>query len=383
MMLHQSTIFLRVGLRTNKLHISEYFQLRPVKSAKVSEISEATSVSSVPVNDRINFHIGHPVQDEKLSRLYFRLVSGLDFPLKKTESEEEIVRLEEAGWEIDQKEDLRFVYNTIEKSTPYLPRGGYSSQAPGKIIEFLKNWLVEGQTEPLAYSFGDQSAQRECMLNTGGMWESLRVFLQSLNTHLIHLPARILLHKVNMPVHLSEIKNLAFIKLENDEEKSFEEIIRIFKTDSDLPTYLILGAPLSETIRRKLRQLSLEQPLRFVEINQALNHLSLTREARMQNRVIRILSASLLSPQFSQLSVDFILGNSDLINVMETTQFELKGTPSATEIDLLAYLIERRDGKVGPEITLPPDRGDNFSPNSLKQKEVFDLHLSKRLSTID
>jgi hypothetical protein len=97
MMLHQSTIFLRVGLRTNKLHISEYFQLRPVKSAKVSEISEATSVSSVPVNDRINFHIGHPVQDEKLSRLYFRLVSGLDFPLKKTESEEEIVRLEEAG----------------------------------------------------------------------------------------------------------------------------------------------------------------------------------------------------------------------------------------------------------------------------------------------
>jgi aspartate/methionine/tyrosine aminotransferase len=383
MMLHQSTIFLRVGLRTNKLHISEYFQLRPVKSAKVSEISEATSVSSVPVNDRINFHIGHPVQDEKLSRLYFRLVSGLDFPLKKTESEEEIVRLEEAGWEIDQKEDLRFVYNTIEKSTPYLPRGGYSSQAPGKIIEFLKNWLVEGQTEPLAYSFGDQSAQRECMLNTGGMWESLRVFLQSLNTHLIHLPARILLHKVNMPVHLSEIKNLAFIKLENDEEKSFEEIIRIFKTDSDLPTYLILGAPLSETIRRKLRQLSLEQPLRFVEINQALNHLSLTREARMQNRVIRILSASLLSPQFSQLSVDFILGNSDLINVMETTQFELKGTPSATEIDLLAYLIERRDGKVGPEITLPPDRGDNFSPNSLKQKEVFDLHLSNRLSTID
>ncbi len=370
-------------MRLTKLHISEYFQLRPVKSAKVSEISEATSVSSVPVKERVNFHIGHPVQDKKLSHLYFRLVSGLDASIQKSDSEEEIERLEDAGWEKHQEEDIQFVYKTIKKSTPYLPRGGYSSQTPGKTVEFLKKWLVEGQTEPLAYSFGDESAQRECMLNTGGMWESLRVFLQALSTHLIHLPARILLHQVDFPDHLREIKNLTFVNLDSDEEKSFEEIVQLFNTDSDLPTYLILGIPLSETIRRKLRYLSLEQPLRFVEINQVLNHLSLTREARMQNRVIRILSASALSSEFSQLSVDFILGNSDLINVMETTQFELKGTPSATEIDLLAYLLERRKADDKPEDKpLSNIEGKNYS-DSLKQKETFDLHLSNKLSTID
>ena len=40
----------------------EYFRLRPIKAAKVSEISEATSASPVPPEERVNFHIGNPVQ---------------------------------------------------------------------------------------------------------------------------------------------------------------------------------------------------------------------------------------------------------------------------------------------------------------------------------
>ena len=96
------TILSRVSLGSTKINISDYFHLRPVKSAKVSEISEATSASSLPLNDRVNFHIGHPVQDKRLSRLYFRLVSGLNNPPDRTENEEEIARLEDAGWEKDQ-----------------------------------------------------------------------------------------------------------------------------------------------------------------------------------------------------------------------------------------------------------------------------------------
>jgi aspartate/methionine/tyrosine aminotransferase len=370
-------------LTSTNLNISEYFQLRPIKSAKVSEISEATSVSSVPAKDRVNFHIGHPVQDERLSRLYFQLVSGLDSPIGNKESEEEITRLEVCGWERDQKEDLQFILNTIEKSTPYLPRGGYSSQTPGKIIEFLKEWLVEGQPEPLAYSFGEKSSPRECMLNTGGIWESLRVFLWALSAHLIHSPAHIFLHQVNLPSHLYEIENLKFKTLDRDEHKSFDSIEKLFESQSNLPAYIILGAPLSEAIRIKLRDLSLRIPLRFVEINQTFNHLSLAREAQMQNGVLRILSASVLSSKFSQLSVDFILGSSDLINVMETTQFELKGTPSVTEIELLVHLLESKKSNTHPSRNqISPIEGPRYT-ESLKQSKTFDSYISTRLATID
>ena len=89
----------------NRQNISDYFQLKPVKSAKVSEISEATAGSSVPASDRVNFHIGHPVQDEKLSYLYFQLVSGLESLPTTIEDDEELARLQDAGWEEHQYHD--------------------------------------------------------------------------------------------------------------------------------------------------------------------------------------------------------------------------------------------------------------------------------------
>ncbi len=44
----------------------ELFRLKPAKAAAVSEISEATASSPVPPEERVNFHIGNPVQDERL-----------------------------------------------------------------------------------------------------------------------------------------------------------------------------------------------------------------------------------------------------------------------------------------------------------------------------
>ncbi len=56
----------------------EIFRLRPTRAAKVSEISEATASSSIPVEERVNFHIGNPVQEPRLSSAYLRIVLGLD-----------------------------------------------------------------------------------------------------------------------------------------------------------------------------------------------------------------------------------------------------------------------------------------------------------------
>jgi hypothetical protein len=46
--------------------LADAFALRPVKAAVVSEISEATASSPVPPEERVNFHIGNPVQDPRL-----------------------------------------------------------------------------------------------------------------------------------------------------------------------------------------------------------------------------------------------------------------------------------------------------------------------------
>jgi len=57
-----------------------------------------------------------------------------------------------------------------------------------------------------------------------------------------------------------------------------------------VPTFLLIGGPLGEETRRKLRILSVERPLYFIEANNAPNHLSLAREARLVQRVMRLLT---------------------------------------------------------------------------------------------
>ena len=55
-----------------------YFRLKPTRAARVSEISEATAASSTAPEDRVNFHIGNPVQEKRLSATYLRAILGLD-----------------------------------------------------------------------------------------------------------------------------------------------------------------------------------------------------------------------------------------------------------------------------------------------------------------
>ena len=58
--------------------LPDYFELRPTRAAKVSEISEATASSSIEPEERVNFHIGNPVQESRLSSAYLRAALGLD-----------------------------------------------------------------------------------------------------------------------------------------------------------------------------------------------------------------------------------------------------------------------------------------------------------------
>jgi hypothetical protein len=145
----------------------KYFQVRPLQAATISEISEATAASTVPEQERVNFHIGNPVQDDRLISLYSQLVLPGSDPEDAGQS---------AGTACRQ-----LVYQAINNSINYSPRGGFSRQRPIPLINYVKQWLLSGQDEPLSYDFGEESGQRECIIVNGGIYETLRIIFHSLS----------------------------------------------------------------------------------------------------------------------------------------------------------------------------------------------------------
>jgi len=311
--------------------IQKVFQLRALKSAKVSEISEATSASPVPAAERVNFHIGNPVQDPRLVKMYYQMATGVM-------SEDEI-GIEEAGWETTQRNQLELIRDSIQKSVPYLPRGGYLRSNPGELIKYFQNWLTKDQPEPLEYDFGEKSGKRECIIASGGKYEIFRVIFHSLYEYLIHQPAHIFYSDLDIPDYLTRIKSIQFSRLDLENSQSLKILHNFFNQNPETATFLILGREVSEKTRREIRQISLKNPLMILEANDTPNHLSLAREAKLRDRVIRILSPRVFLATKNELPVYFVIGNADYLRVFENVHFEIKGTPSAAEVELLAYLI--------------------------------------------
>ena len=88
-----------------------------------------------------------------------------------------------------------------------------------------------------------------------------------------------------------------FEDLAADERVAREQIEHYLMLQPDVPTFLLIGGPLGEVTRRKLRLLSIERPLFFIEANDAPNHLSLAREAKLVQRVIRLLTPAIFAPR--------------------------------------------------------------------------------------
>lgn len=324
---------------TKKIDPLELFQLKPVKAAKVSEISEATATSIVPSEERVNFHIGNPVQDERLYSAYLRIILGIDITNEKISINNLDAIIDELGWKLEEKNKLEFFAELIKKSAPYTPRGGFLRTNPHYIVQYFNEWLVKYQQEPLSYDLGDKSGKREIILASGGIFEALRMFFHAISDYLVHYPSKIFLYGISLPNHLSSFSNIIFKTLSDDESEIINHLESSFKDDPERPSFLLLGKITKEETRRTLRQMSLEFPLFFVEVNNAPNHLSLAREAKMMNRVLRFITPEVFSSRFKNLSILFIAGNSDFIKVIETIHFQLKGTPSSTEIELLAFLL--------------------------------------------
>ncbi|RJQ57320.1 MAG: pyridoxal phosphate-dependent aminotransferase [Stygiobacter sp.] len=318
----------------------EYFAIKPVKAATVSEISEATASSPVPPEERVNFHIGNPVQDVQLSSAYLRMVLGVDITREELTDADLDAIISELGLDEGAKVELEFFRDLIKKSAPYTPRGGFNKNAPNFLIKHFNEWLTKNQQEPLAYDLGEKSGRREVIIATGGINEALRLLFHALSNFLINKPAKIFLYGISLPAHLTNFKSLSFHHLPEAEEKLIKSLKEELVSSPNTPAFLVLGKNTKEEVRRKLRQLSMERPLFFVEANDAPNHLSLAREAKMMNRVLRILTPGIFSPALKNLSTLFFAGNPDFIEIIETIHFQLKGTPSASEIELLSFILK-------------------------------------------
>ena len=343
----------------------DYFRLKPIRVARVSEISETTAAAPVPKEERVNFHIGNPLQDARLSSAYLRIALGIDVHQEDLHDEQPDAILEYLGWETADKPDLEFLFRTIRNSSPYMPRGGFSQKSPHALIKAFCSWL-EHQQEPLHYNTGEISGRREIILASGGIHETFRIILSALSSYLEITPARILCYRYNLLEQLQTIPNLLFENLADDEHLAREKIEHTLNLQPELPTFLLIGDQLGEETRRKLRTLSFERPLFFIEANNAPNHLSLAREAKLVQNVIRLLTPAIFAPRLHTLSTVFIAGNADMLNVIENVHFNLKGTPSASEVEFLIYLLEQKKSPLQPDlVTEIPQVKPSFEASAL------------------
>jgi aspartate/methionine/tyrosine aminotransferase len=313
------------------------FRLKQIRAARVSEISEATAAAPVSPEERVNFHIGNPLQDERLSSLFLRIALGVDFRRQDLTGLDDL--LEHLALPPAERPKLDFLARVIQRSSPYAPRGGYNRKAPHPLVETFAGWL-ENQPEPLRYNLNDPSGKREIILASGGIREALRVILVAISDYLQTTPARILTYRLTLPPGYHAIPRLRLESLPDEEGAARSAIETALAVEPETPTFLIIGAPLTEDSRRKLRLLSIKAPLFFIEANNAPNQHSLAREAKLVQRVIRLLTPAIFHPRLDSLSTVFVIGNADFLGVIENVHFALKGTPSASEIELLHFLLK-------------------------------------------
>lgn len=321
------------------------FRLKPIRVARVSEISESTAAAAIPDEERVNFHIGNPVQDESLSSAYLRMALGIDIHREDLNDTAPDAILEYLEWNVADRPKLDFLIRTIQKSAPYMPRGGYSRKMPHALVDAFRAWL-EHQQEPLHYDTGEQSGKREIVLGSGGIHEMLRIILFALSSYLEFTPALILSYHCELQPQLKTIPNLLFDDLADDEFVACQQVEQFLNHQPNMPTFMLIGGPLGEITRRKLRLMSIEQPLFFIEANNAPNHLSLAREAKLVQRVIRLLTPAIFAERLHNLSTVFIAGNADFLSVIENVHFNLKGTPSASEAEFLDFLLAQKLAKL-------------------------------------
>jgi aspartate/methionine/tyrosine aminotransferase len=350
--------------------VHELLRLKPTRAARVSEISEATASSGTPAAERVNFHIGNPVEDPRLASAYLRAALGLDIRDSHLTIDSPSSLHQALNWDDGQLSCVEFFARLVQASAPYLPRGGFARTIPSPLAQRVADWFTM-QQEPLTYDLGSTSGKREIIFASGGVAETLRVLFHALSQYLVRPPATVYLYRLELPEHLRSFAGLRVQDLPPNEGDALAAIRAGLVARPEEPVFLVLGSVPSEQARRSLRSMSVNAPLMILEANDAHNHQSLAREAKLGDSVVRLLTPAVFSPALHLFPLVIVAGNSEVLRLLETVHFQLKGTPSASEVELLEFILSGRAGSAHLDrhdsgvVTEPPSETVGFGGVSI------------------
>lgn len=319
------------------------FALRQIPPSKVAEISKTTAEADRPGDSKINLHIGNPVQEPLLERYYTALVLGLDCA-DITDPQLFAEKIEKLQRTTLTAQLIRLLIETIEKANPYMPRGGFNAKNPGSLIRKLRAWLISGQTEPLDYALGEGGNLPEICITSGGPIEALKLLLQVIDENLVSHYCNIVSPGKTVPIQASRAYSGKIIPVSGDVGSLLSNLTRLIHQPENRIGFILLNEIYPKALRRELAALATQKNLMIIELNDANNAASLAGSPGMAQRLIRILTPAALDARLTHSALAFVLGNAKYIEALNLMHFLKKGTPSATEVKLLSFLLDEKGG---------------------------------------
>ncbi len=324
------------------------FELHKVQPSKIAEISRTTAEADVPQEHKIEFHIGNPVQDEHLDQLYNLLISGADFEQTQLHNYQHL--LQELLQESDTpklRQLWELIFSTAEKAVAYMPTGGYNPKAPGTLIRQFRNWLLGGQDEALGYSIGEDGQPPEIAIVSGGLQEALNLLLQVIEEYLLNERKNIVAFPLPLDAAVRRaFRHEIFIVPESSND-ILTEVEFLLNQRQNQVGFLLVQEIYPASVRKGLVELALAYQVMIIEANDAPNTVSLAKEVGLApggrgDRVLRIVSPQVIDPRLAHIALAFFMGRYDFVEAFNLLHFKKKGTPSATEIKLLSFLLNEQ-----------------------------------------
>ncbi|MDZ7260728.1 MAG: hypothetical protein ONB05_01220, partial [candidate division KSB1 bacterium] len=228
------------------------FALKQIPPSKVAEISKATAESGCLAEERIDLHIGNPVQDPRLDELYTRLVFG-----------NTLKNFDELSWSEQQPKILetfsnpvrpkmaQLLFKTIEKANPYMPLGGFNPQKPGTLVRQIHAWLTVGQDEPLDYAIGESGSAPEIAITSGGKVETLKLLLQVIEEYLKGLDKNIISLEESLSPATTRAYHGKIYTIQGTENELWQQLNRLVENPSHHIGFILIHKIYSKECRRK------------------------------------------------------------------------------------------------------------------------------------
>ncbi len=300
----------------------------------VGEISRMTAESGVPAAERVDFHIGNPVRDAALDRLYNALLSGASFRDAHARDFSEEAFLQECDSPA-LREAFQLLFDTARKSVAYAPQGGFLPARPGTLARQIQARFEQIESPKIPYDFGTSSGKPELAFASGGRWQALALIFQFIEEDVQGEKRGTLVLGDSPRPHLFSPRIHAPERWEKSRPLQ-ERLQAALRTDD---RFVLLLEQWPERDRELLAHWLEANDLFLIEMNQSGNAASLLTFPEMKERGLRILAPDFIHPALRFSSLAILLAPFEWILHFNRLHFKKMGTPSASEIKLLSFFL--------------------------------------------